>query len=300
VPIVSVSARRTAKIATTNATAWRSLERVDRCCTPSPLISTGPADRLERRRRPFAWRYGRSPNAHRRQRRRPVGAGLTIVGGPSANRHRAEDEERDATNKNGRQDERARDIAGSDMHRSRLPCDQVNRPDAPFRTDRTMLPDSAATRTPTVQLVVNVSRRRRTSPGNEETAVAPQHDGGLWATNPLTRSAADRSRSSRSATARFVRCPQAQDGGCSAKSGCLGCQHRREEDQDQDQREADRERCSDGEDEEAARVSLHGRETPKPHDVLRPREDDFRVTADIADARRRLDNIERVFYRQRP
>ena len=41
-PIVSDRTRRSAKSATTKASAWTSLERVDRCCTPSPQSSTGP------------------------------------------------------------------------------------------------------------------------------------------------------------------------------------------------------------------------------------------------------------------
>jgi hypothetical protein len=36
-PSTTVKARRRPKSATTKASAWTSLERVDRCCTPSPL-----------------------------------------------------------------------------------------------------------------------------------------------------------------------------------------------------------------------------------------------------------------------
>src|SRR5580765_8558672 len=36
-PSITVTTRRSPKSATTKASAWKSLERVDRCCTTSPL-----------------------------------------------------------------------------------------------------------------------------------------------------------------------------------------------------------------------------------------------------------------------
>jgi hypothetical protein len=96
----------------------------------------------------------------------PFGAGLTIVGGPSANRHRAKDEERDATNENGRQDERARDIAGSDMHRSRLPCDQRNGQAAPYSTVIMRLPPLGVKRISALQPAGGPDASRRIVPSS--------------------------------------------------------------------------------------------------------------------------------------
>jgi hypothetical protein len=36
-PSIKVNARSNPNMATTKASVWTSLERVDRCCTPSPL-----------------------------------------------------------------------------------------------------------------------------------------------------------------------------------------------------------------------------------------------------------------------
>ena len=65
--------------------------------------------------------------------------------------HRPEHEEDDATDENGRQDESARDIASSDMLRSRLPSDQAKGQDAPYSTDMMTVPDSGVKRTSDLQ-----------------------------------------------------------------------------------------------------------------------------------------------------
>lgn len=79
------------------------------------------------------------------------GAWLGSDGGPSASGHGAQDEEDDATDENGRQDESARDIASSDMHRSCLPSDQPNGHSAPYSTDMTTVPDIGVKRTSAAQ-----------------------------------------------------------------------------------------------------------------------------------------------------
>ena len=79
---------------------------------------------------------------------------MAIEAGGEAHRssgHRAQNEEDDATDENGRQDESARDIASSDMHRSGLPCDQPNGPSAPSSTDMTTVPDMGVKRTSVAQ-----------------------------------------------------------------------------------------------------------------------------------------------------
>jgi hypothetical protein len=46
-PRTTVKTRRSPKSATTKASAWTSLERVDRCCTPSLLNGAGPPPAAE-------------------------------------------------------------------------------------------------------------------------------------------------------------------------------------------------------------------------------------------------------------
>jgi len=173
----------------------------------TPASSPVPCRRSNRRRRPFIGRYGesatfspRAPPRHRRDlavaRERRESAPDRVCG-----QRRERERERTSTRTAVRRRPTSWALTCGDLvsrasvergcrgHRRRASWQTFARGAAPVRTDR---PQPAAE--------------------NDETAVAPQHDGGPW---PRTRSPGPWRVSPRSLAIDdrpIVRCPQAQDG----------------------------------------------------------------------------------------
>jgi hypothetical protein len=180
-PRRTVRTRRRPKSATTKASAWTSFERVVCCCTRSPQTSRrSPAgDRtVDAGRSPsVTGRAGLSRPVRLGRRRRDVGAAIERQGSqrwivftdPSA---KGDDSPTRTAVRTG-----ARDLAGSGMQRCRLPCDQPNA--------GTGAPTRASWQTSAADAASPCRWTETRAAKNDETAVAPQHDGGPW---PRTRS----------------------------------------------------------------------------------------------------------------